>query len=161
LNYQTEYGYFYGWQQNSKLEEAKRKLQALVLNPEVSVRGRGVMEKCTYCLQRVQNAKIQTRVEGRRIEDGELQSACQAACPTQAIVFGNIKDPQSQVSKNHADARTYDMLGDLNIKPRTKYMVRVRNTHQRLKTADQLVTPHHDHGHEHDKGHMEAVDHVS
>jgi MoCo/4Fe-4S cofactor protein with predicted Tat translocation signal len=148
LNYQTEYGYFYGWQQNSKLEEAKRKLQALVLNPEVSVRGRGVMEKCTYCLQRVQNAKIQSRVEGRLIEDGELQSACQAACPTQAIVFGNIKDPQSQVSKNHADARTYDMLGDLNIKPRTKYMVRVRNTHQRLKTESQLASAEHGHGHD-------------
>jgi MoCo/4Fe-4S cofactor protein with predicted Tat translocation signal len=165
LNYQTEYGYFYGWQQNSKLEEAKRKLQALVLNPEVSVRGRGVMEKCTYCLQRVQNAKIQTRIEGRRIEDGELQSACQAACPTQAIVFGNIKDPQSQVSKNHADARTYDMLGDLNIKPRTKYMVRVRNTHQRLKTEDQLASAHHGHGHDndhdHDKGRMEATEPTS
>lgn len=149
LNYQTEYGYFYGWQQNSKLEEAKRKLQALVLNPEVSVRGRGVMEKCTYCLQRVQNAKIQTRSEGRMIEDGELQTACQAACPTQAIIFGNVKDPQSQVSKNHHDARTYDMLGDLNIKPRTKYLARVRNTHQRLKTESQLESAHHDHGHDH------------
>ncbi len=148
LNYQTEYGYFYGWEQKGKLEEAQRKLQALVLNPEVSVRGRGVMEKCTYCLQRVQNAKIQTRSEGRRIEDGELQTACQAACPTQAIVFGDVNDPNSIVSKNHSDSRTYDMLNELNIKPRTKYMARVRNVHARLKTADQLKTHEH-HGHAH------------
>lgn len=150
LNYQTEYGYFYGWQQKGKLEEAKRKLQALVLNPEVSVRGRGVMEKCTYCLQRVQNAKIQTRSEGRRIEDGELQTACQEACPSQAIVFGDVNDPNSLVSRHHADSRVYDMLGDLNIKPRTKYLARVRNVHPRLKVAYQLESHGHGHGHDHD-----------
>lgn len=153
LNYQTEYGYFYGWQQKGKLEEAKRKLQSLVLNPEVSVRGRGVMEKCTYCLQRVQNAKIQTRGEGRRIEDGELQTACQAACPTQAIVFGDTKDPNSLVSKNHKDSRNYAMLDELNIKPRTMYLARVRNVHTRLKTADQLKAPGHGHGHDHGDSH--------
>ncbi len=69
------------------MERAARKLQQLVLNPEVTVRGRGVMEKCTYCIQRIQAGKITARNEGRRVEDGEIQSACQVACPTQAIVL--------------------------------------------------------------------------
>jgi molybdopterin-containing oxidoreductase family iron-sulfur binding subunit len=149
LNYQTEYGYFYGWQQKGKLEEASRKLQALVLNPEVSVRGRGVMEKCTYCVQRVQNGKITARVAGRSVEDGEIQSACQQVCPTQAIVFGDIKDSSTEVSKAHADPRSYEMLGELNIKPRTRYMMRVRNTHPRLKTSLQLQEATHGHAHDH------------
>lgn len=143
FNYQQEYGYFYGWQQKGKLEEASRKLQQLVLNPEVSVRGRGVMEKCTYCIQRVQNGKINARREGRPVEDGEIQSACQAACPTQAIVFGDIKDPNSMVSRLQRDVRSYAMLGELNIKPRTLYLARVRNTHPRLKLEHQLVEAHH------------------
>jgi Fe-S-cluster-containing dehydrogenase component len=149
FNYQTEYGYFYGWQQQPKLEAAKRKLQSLVLNPEVSVRGRGVMEKCTYCIQRVQNSKIKARGEGRRVEDGELLAACQEACPTQAIIFGDTKDPNSLVSKNHADPRAYDMLADLNIKPRTRYLARVRNVHQLLKTQEQLQEAAHDHKSDH------------
>ena len=158
FNYNTEYGYFYGWQQVGKLEEASRKLQQLVLNPEVSVRGRGVMEKCTYCIQRVQNVKIQTRTEGRPIEDGELQTACQAACPTQAIVFGDIKDPTTEVSKNYQDPRVYAMLSELNIKPRTQYLARVRNTHPRLKASFQLEDPHHGHDH-HDGAHGGHGDH--
>ncbi len=150
FNYNTEYGYFYGWEQKGKLEEASRKLQQLVLNPEVTVRGRGVMEKCSYCIQRVQNGKIHARSEGRAVEDGEIQSACQAACPTQAIVFGDLKDPNSQVSKLQSDVRAYAMLGELNIKPRTLYLVRVRNTHPRLKLAHQLEEAHHaPHGGEH------------
>ncbi len=156
FNYTTEYGYFYGWQQKGKLEEASRKLQQLVLNPEVSVRGRGVMEKCTYCIQRVQNGKIESRRENRSIEDGEVQSACQAACPTQAITFGNINDENSEVSKLQHSPRAYDLLAELNIKPRTRYLARVRNTHPRLQTSDQraeFVPPrgHDDHG-EHEEG---------
>ncbi|MCR9292317.1 MAG: TAT-variant-translocated molybdopterin oxidoreductase [bacterium] len=147
FNYNTEYGYFYGWQQRGKLEEASRKLQQLVLNPEVTVRGRGVMEKCTYCIQRVQNGKIYARAEGRAVEDGEIQTACQMACPTQAIVFGDLKDKKSKVSQLQADPRAYAMLAELNIKPRTLYLARVRNTHPRLKTEDQLVEAHHGAGH--------------
>ncbi len=151
FNYNTEYGYFYGWEQKGKLEEASRKLQQLVLNPEVTVRGRGVMEKCSYCIQRVQNGKIHARNEGRAVEDGEIQSACQAACPTQAIVFGDLKDPNTQVSKLQKDVRAYAMLGELNIKPRTLYLARVRNTHPRLKLAHQLKEAHHaPHGDAHD-----------
>lgn len=136
LNYNTEYGYFYGWQ--DWREKANRKLQQLVLNPEVTVRGRGVMEKCTYCIQRVQSGKITARNEGRRVEDGEIQPACQVACPSQAIVFGDLKDPASLVSRLQKDPRSYAVLEELNTKPRTQYLARVRNIHQRLKTAGQL-----------------------
>ncbi len=143
FNYGTEYGYFYGWQQKGKIEEASRKLQQLVLNPDVTVRGRGVMEKCTYCIQRVQNGKITARNSGRPVQDGEIQSACQTACPTQAIVFGDLKDPGSRVSKLQKDLRAYAMLSELNIKPRTLYLTRVRNTHPRLKLSQQLAEAHH------------------
>lgn len=155
FNFQTEYGYFYGWQQQSKLEKASRQLQQLVLNPEVTVRGRGVMEKCTYCIQRVQNVKIQARNENRKIEDGELQTACQAACPTQAIVFGDIKDKSTEVAKNQADPRAYGMLDELNIKPRTLYLARIRNTHPRLKMSWQLKEASHGHHDSHGEGHDE------
>lgn len=144
FNYNTEYGYFYGWKQRGKLEKASRQLQQLVLNPDVTVRGRGVMEKCTYCIQRVQNGKIHARNLGRAVEDGEIQSACQTVCPTQAIVFGDLKDTNNQVYKLQNDVRAYAMLGELNIKPRTLYLARVRNTHPRLKLAHQLTEAHHD-----------------
>jgi molybdopterin-containing oxidoreductase family iron-sulfur binding subunit len=159
FNYNTEYGYFYGWQQKGKIEEASRKLQQLVLNPEVSVRGRGVMEKCTYCIQRIQNGKIDARNQGRLVQDGEIQSACQTACPTQAIVFGDLKDPNSKVSRLTKGPRSYAMLAELNIKPRTQYLVRVRNTHPRLLLSDQLAEHgHHDTGHGHDGEH--ATEHA-
>ena len=150
FNYNTEYGYFYGWQ--DLREQANRKLQQLVLNPDVSVRGRGVMEKCSYCLQRVQNGKIGARNEGRKVEDGEIQSACQVACPSQAIVFGDIKDPTTRVSRLQKDPRNYAMLEELNVKPRTLYLARVRNVHPRLKTADQTAGHH---SHEAGEGHGE------
>jgi MoCo/4Fe-4S cofactor protein with predicted Tat translocation signal len=151
FNYNTEYGYFYGWQQKGKIEEASRKLQQLVLNPDVSVRGRGVMEKCTYCIQRVQNGKITARNEGRPVQDGEVQSACQTACPTQAIVFGDIKDQSSKVYQLRHSPRSYAMLEELNIKPRTVFLMRVRNTHPRLLLSVQISEAH---GHaEHAAGH--------
>ena len=156
FNYNTEYGYFYGWEQKGKIEEASRKLQQLVLNPEVTVRGRGVMEKCTYCIQRVQNGKINARSEGRAVLDGEIQSACQTACPTQAIVFGDIKDPNSRVSQLQKDVRAYAMLSELNIKPRTLYLARVRNTHPRLKLAHQLAKAEHGDGAHGDSSHGDS-----
>ena len=162
FNYNTEYGYFYGWGQRGKLEEANRRLQQLVLNPDVSVRGRGVMEKCTYCVQRVQNGKIHARAEGRPVEDGEIKSACQEACPTQAIVFGDKKDKASKVSQLRNDPRNYEMLGELNIKPRTTYLARIRNTHPRLRTHDQLEDighGHGGHGEGHEGGHREGGAH--
>jgi MoCo/4Fe-4S cofactor protein with predicted Tat translocation signal len=99
----------------------------LMRNPEVSVRSRGVMEKCTYCVQRIQGAKIQSEIEGRKVRDGEIVTACQAVCPTEAIVFGDINDPNSRVSKVKANNRNYSLLGDLNTKPRTSYLTALRN----------------------------------
>ena len=100
----------------------------------------------------MQNAKITSRAEGRRIEDGEVQSACQTACPTQAIVFGDLKDETTKVSQLQRDPRSYAMLAELNVKPRTLYLARVRNTHPRLMTEDQAKDPHEGHGGHGDEG---------
>jgi len=99
----------------------------LMRNPDVSVRSRGVMEKCTYCVQRIQAVKIQSEIEGRRAQDGEIVTACQAVCPTQAIVFGDVNDPNSRVSKLKANERNYSLLEELNTKPRTTYLSNLRN----------------------------------
>jgi len=104
----------------------------LMRNPDVSVRSRGVMEKCTYCVQRIQSAKIQSEIEGRRVHDGEIVTACQAVCPTEAIVFGDVNDPNSRVSKIKASERDYSLLGELNTKPRTTYLTNLKNPNPEL-----------------------------
>jgi MoCo/4Fe-4S cofactor protein with predicted Tat translocation signal len=106
------------------------------MNPEVTVRSRGVMEKCTYCVQRIERKRIETRIEGRLIADGELQTACQQGCPSQAIVFGSLNDPASQVSKLHADSRRYDLLHEIGTRPRTAYLARVRNPNPELARTE-------------------------
>ncbi len=101
--------------------------ERLVKNPEVTVRSRGVMEKCTYCVQRIQNAKIKAKVSGRTLVDGEIRTACQQTCPSDAIVFGDLNMPEAEVSKRHADSRSYEILAELSNRTRTRYMARVRN----------------------------------
>lgn len=101
-------------------------------NPDVTVRSRGVMEKCTYCVQRIQRAKINAENENRPIRDGEVVTACQAACPTQAIVFGDLSDPNSRVTQLKADSRNYALLAELNTRPRTTYLAIVRNPNPEL-----------------------------
>jgi MoCo/4Fe-4S cofactor protein with predicted Tat translocation signal len=105
----------------------------LMRNPDVSVRSRGVMEKCTYCVQRIQGAKIQSELEGRRVRDGEIVTACQAVCPTDVIVFGDINDPNSRVSRVKAEQRNYSLLGELNTKPRTTYLTALRNPNPEIQ----------------------------
>ncbi len=168
FNYNEEVGVGYGvYSFPGTIEKANRKLQALVLNPDVTVRGRGVMEKCTFCVQRVEAAKINARRDGGRpVRDGEVKTACQMACPSGAIEFGNIHDENAIVTKKHGDRRAYGMLSQLNVKPRTLYLSRIRNTHPRLMTSTQLAdlqtygTPsHHGHGdddHAADHGHADG-----
>ena len=103
-------------------------------NPDVSVRSRGVMEKCTYCTQRIQEAKIMAEREERGIRDGEIVTACEAACPTQAIIFGDQNDPNSRVAKAKKTQLNYGMLADLNTRPRTTYLAEIRNPNPEIQT---------------------------
>lgn len=136
-------------------------LQRMVINPEVTVRSRGVMEKCTFCVQRIESAKIHSKNEMRPIADGEIVTACEQACPTNAIVFGNLFDAESRVSKLHKDKRSYALLEELYTAPRNLYMVRLRNRHPHPHFEERwLETPHHGHeeagehgDHEHDHDH--------
>jgi len=107
-------------------------LRKMVQNPDVTVRMRGVMEKCTYCLQRLTLAKNKARLEGRRVADGEVRTACQQACPTGAITFGNLLDPESAVSRARASQRSYALLEELNVRPRTCFAARLRNRNPEL-----------------------------
>jgi molybdopterin-containing oxidoreductase family iron-sulfur binding subunit len=114
----------FNWFEYACMETAR---PAPAHNPEVTVRARGVMEKCTYCVQRISAARITARQDNRRIEDGEIVTACQQACPTRAFVFGDVNDPDSIVARMKMSPRNYALLGELNTRPRTTYLERVIN----------------------------------
>jgi molybdopterin-containing oxidoreductase family iron-sulfur binding subunit len=120
---------FFDW--NKDMTEVEK----MGKNPDVTVRMRGIMEKCTYCVQRISRARIGAKTEGRSIADGDIVTACQQVCPTESIVFGDINDPESRVSRLKAQNRDYVMLKWLNTKPRTSYLARIRNPNPELEQA--------------------------
>jgi len=97
----------------------------LLANPNVTVRQKGVMEKCNYCIQRVNRARMDAEKENRRVRDGEVLTACQQVCPTEALVFGDVNDPSSKVSKLRKEPLEYPLLGELNTRPRTTYLAKL------------------------------------
>ncbi|HYX54036.1 MAG TPA: TAT-variant-translocated molybdopterin oxidoreductase [Candidatus Limnocylindrales bacterium] len=110
-------------------------IKKLGRNPDVTVRSRGVMEKCTYCVQRINAARITAEKEDRRVRDGEVKTACQQSCPTEAIYFGDMNDPSSKVAKWKNDSRNYAMLAELNTRPRTTYIAAVKNPNPEFEKA--------------------------
>lgn len=115
------------------------------LNPEVTVRERGVMEKCTFCTHKIHQVKSKAKLESRKVRDGEIVTACQSSCPTGAIVFGDLNDPESRLSKKLQDKRHYPLLEDLNTRPAIQYASKVRN-------ADKLKGETKHHGQSEHKG---------
>lgn len=111
-------------------------LQKMANNPRVTVRARGVMEKCTYCIQRINEKKHEAKIEGRTLSGDEVVTACQQACPAGAIEFGNILDKESRVAKAKQSPRSYEVLAELNVKPRTSYLARIRNLNPALVSGN-------------------------
>lgn len=130
-------------------------VQRMAANPDVTVRSRGVMEKCTYCVQRINQGKLAAKLAGRPLRDGDVTPACAQACPSRAISFGDLRDEESRVASAKSDPRNYQMLRELNNKPRTSYLGRLRNPHPSLAPLHEPDDPGHgdDHGTGHDEGH--------
>ncbi|WXH31038.1 hypothetical protein WA016_05013 [Myxococcus stipitatus] len=113
----------------------KTATEKMLMNPDVTVRNRGVMEKCTYCVQRIERARIDARIHKHLIKEADLKTACQQTCAAQAIVFGSLNDKQQLVSKLHEDFRAYKLLHELGTRPRTAHLIRVRNPNTALEPA--------------------------
>ncbi|MFP2898540.1 4Fe-4S dicluster domain-containing protein [Corallococcus sp. 4LFB] len=128
--------------------QGKTPTEKMLMNPDVTVRNRGVMEKCTYCVQRIERVRINARVEKRLIQEKELQTACQQTCPTQAIAFGSLADPAQRVTQLHEDERAYRLLHELGTRPRTAHLIRLRNPNPALvPAAPAEAAPAHEGGH--------------
>ncbi len=128
---------FFNYQKD--LQETRK----MAFNPDVTVRSRGVMEKCTFCVQRIERIKIKSKNERRPIEDGEIAPACGQVCPAKAITFGDLNNDKSQVAQNHADHRAYTMLHELNVKPRTAYLAKITNPNPKLTDTGIKNEQHH------------------
>jgi Fe-S-cluster-containing dehydrogenase component len=124
---------FFGYADGQEYANLGAEVVRAVFNPDVTVRARGVMEKCTYCVQRISRARRAAEKEKRQIRDGEVVTACQAACPTRAISFGDLNDPHSQVNELRQEPRLYELLGHLGTRPRTTYLAHVRNPNPELE----------------------------
>lgn len=151
-------------------------LSRMVLNPDVTVRSRGVIEKCSFCVQNIQSAKLEAKKEGRALADGDVKTACQTACPTNAIMFGDVNDENSEINKWNNSERAYRLLEPLHVLSSVSYLTRVRNTDEAIDHDDKVVVDkieqvknsHHDHhgdehggghhGHGHDDGHGHSHD---
>lgn len=119
---------WFRYHNNAKFDyNQNSELQKMVLNPDVTVRSRGVMEKCSMCVQRIQEGKLNAKKDGRRIKDGEIEMACAQGCPTNAITFGDVNDTASMVAQNKKNERTYYMLEELDVQPSVFYLTKVRN----------------------------------
>jgi MoCo/4Fe-4S cofactor protein with predicted Tat translocation signal len=136
------FNYNLGLDPDGKADPDGAWLAQMQKNPDVTLRFRGVIEKCTYCVQRIQGAKIEAHVAGKdTVDDGKILTACQQVCPTEALVFGDIKDPNSKVSRAKRSPRDYTVLRDLNNRPRTTYLARIRNPHPELPAPTSNPAP--------------------
>lgn len=125
------FGFDEGFYKDSETSALRRQPMNLQLNPDISVRSQGVMEKCTFCMQRIRDAKDLAKDAGRRVQDGEIRTACQQTCPSNAIVFGDINDPNSRVSQLKRLNRGYHVLEETNVKPQITYLMKVRNSEEK------------------------------
>jgi MoCo/4Fe-4S cofactor protein with predicted Tat translocation signal len=111
-------------------------LGKMVINPDVTVRTRGVMEKCSFCVQKIQAGKLSAKRENRKVKDGDVKTACQTTCPSNAIVFGDLNDPNSEIAKLYKNERSYHMLEEVGIKPAVSYLTKIRNVEDNFKSTE-------------------------
>ncbi len=107
-------------------------LGRMVINPDVTVRSRGVMEKCSFCIQRIQSGKLQAKLENRKVKDGDIKTACQQSCPADAIIFGDVNDKNSEIHKLFDNERSYVLLEEYNVQPSVSYMTKIRNVEEAI-----------------------------
>ena len=142
----------FNWFNYSKVESPLK----MALNPEVTVRSRGVMEKCTFCIQKINEVKSKAKLQDRKPRDGEIKPSCQQTCPTNAITFGDMNDPEAKVSKKFKDKRTYVLLEELNVGPAVRYMTKIWNTNKEIAGDHHGSEKHEGDKHKkHDEGHKE------